>query len=210
MQPSIDELKQKFLQPLPGVSSHLKMSPARRVKEFPGSTDILPLARESAVLILLFPENGKLKTVFIKRSEYEGVHSGQVSFPGGKYEQSDKTFQDTALRETYEEIGVAQDKIEIIGQLSDFYIPPSNFLVKVFVGYSPNKPVFIKDAKEVQSIVEVFVDEFYDPGKIVEKEFYSSLQQVSIKAPTYLMNGLEIWGATAMIVSELLDVLQLS
>ena len=210
MQLSIDELKQKFRQPLPGVASHLKMSPGHRVKEFYGSTDTLPSARKSAVLILLFPENGKLKTVFIKRSEYNGVHSGQISFPGGKFELTDISFKETALRETNEEIGVSEDQIEIIGQLSDFYIPPSNFLVKVFVGYSTHKPVFIKDKKEVQSIVDVFVEEFYDNNIIAEKEFYSTSQQIKVKAPAYIINGLEIWGATAMIVSELLDVLKLS
>ena len=210
MQLSIEELKQKFQQPLPGVSSHVKMSPGLRVKEFSGSTDILPLPRKSAVMILLFPENGKLKTVFIKRSEYEGVHSGQISFPGGKYEQTDKTFEDTALRETNEEIGVAQDKIEIIGQLSDFYIPPSNFLVKVFVGYSDHKPLYIPDKKEVQSVVEVNLEELYDSRIITEKEFYSNFLKLKINAPAYSINGVEIWGATAMIVSELLDVLKLS
>jgi 8-oxo-dGTP pyrophosphatase MutT (NUDIX family) len=210
MQPTIEELKQKFLQPLPGISSHQKMSPGHRVEEFSGSTDILPLPRKSAVLILLFPDNGKLKTVFIKRSEYEGVHSGQISFPGGKYEQSDKTFEDTALRETNEEIGVAQDNIEIIGQLSDFYIPPSNFLVKVFVGYSNHKPQYIPDKKEVQSVVEVNIEELYDSRIITEKEFYSNFLKLKINAPAYSINGVEIWGATAMIVSELLDVLKLS
>jgi len=210
MQLSIEELKQKFQQPLPGVTSHLKMSPEHRIKEFSDLTETLLSARKSAVLILLFPENGKLKTVFIKRSEYNGVHSGQISFPGGKYEQSDISFKETALRETNEEIGVSKDKIEIIGQLSDFYIPPSNFMVKVFVGYATHKPIFTKDTKEVQSIVDVFVEEFYDNNIIAEKEFYSTSRQIKVKAPAYIINGLEIWGATAMMVSELLDVLKLS
>ena len=183
------------------------MAPKNRLEELSTFNIPPPLARKSAVLILLFPDHGKLKTVLIKRSEYDGVHSGQISFPGGKFENTDSTFEETALRETNEEIGVEPYNIEIIGQLTDFYIPPSNFLVKVFVGYSSKKPEYIPDRKEVQSIVEVDIDEFFDINNIAEKEFYSTSRKTAVFAPCYLVNGLEIWGATAMILSELLDVL---
>jgi 8-oxo-dGTP pyrophosphatase MutT (NUDIX family) len=205
---NIEQLKQKLQQPLPGVTSHLKMAPANRVQEFNNLNNIIPLAKNSAVLILLFPENGKLKTVFIQRSVYDGVHSGQISFPGGKVEATDKDFEATALRETFEEIGVKPEVIEIIGQLTDFYISPSNFLVKVFVGYTLQKPAFIPDKKEVQSILEVDIDEFFDSNNIAEKEFYSTSRKTAVFAPCYLVNGLEIWGATAMMLSELLDILK--
>jgi len=203
-----DELKQKLQQPLPGINSHLKMAPRHRVEELSSLVSLVPLARNSAVLILIFPVNRKLKTVLIQRSVYEGVHSGQISFPGGKYEKSDKDFKATALRETFEEIGVEPEKIEIIAQLSDFYIPPSNFLVKVFVGYSSQKPVFTPDHKEVQSILEVDIDDFYDSRNIAEKEFYSTSGHTTINAPCYLVNGMAIWGATAMMLSELIDILK--
>jgi len=205
---NIEQLKQRLQQPLPGVTSHLKMAPGSRVQEFNNLNDIIPLAKNSAVLILLFPENGKLKTVFIRRSVYDGVHSGQISFPGGKVETTDKDFEATALRETFEEIGVKPEVIEIIGQLTDFYISPSNFLVKVFVGYTLQKPAFIPDKKEVQSILEVDIDEFFDSNNIAEKEFYSTSRKTAVFAPCYLVNGLEIWGATAMMLSELLDILK--
>ena len=208
MQLSIEELKQKFLRPLPGALSHLKMSPRNRVDDFSGNNPMMPLAKRSAVLVLLFPDKGQLKTVFIKRSVYNGVHSGQISFPGGQYESTDASFEATALRETNEEIGVASDKIELIGQLTDFYIPPSNFLVKVYVGYTSQKPEYIPDKKEVQSVVEVNVEDLYDGNNITQKEFYSTSRNVLVNAPTYIINGVEIWGATAMIVSELLDVLK--
>jgi len=204
----IEQLKQRLQQPLPGVTSHLKMAPVNRVQEFNNLSNIIPLAKNSAVLILLFPDNGKLKTVFIQRSVYDGVHSGQISFPGGKVETTDKDFEATALRETFEEIGVKPKAIEIIGQLTDCFISPSNFLVKVFAGYTTQKPIFIPDKKEVQSILEVDMDEFYDSNNIAEKEFYSTSRKTAVFAPCYLVNGMEIWGATAMMLSELLDVLK--
>lgn len=208
MQLSIEELKQKFLRPLPGALSHLKMSPRNRVDDFSGDNPMMPLARRSAVLVLLFPDQGQLKTVFIKRSVYNGVHSGQISFPGGQYETTDDSFEATALRETNEEIGVPGDKIQLIGRLTDFYIPPSNFLVKVYVGYTSQKPEYIPDKKEVQSVVEVNVEDLYDGNNITQKEFYSTSRNGVVNAPTYVISGVEIWGATAMIVSELLDVLR--
>ena len=208
MQLTIEELKQKFLRPLPGELSHLKMSPSHRMEDFSGLNDMMPLAKRSAVLVLLFPDQGQLKTVFIKRSEYDGVHSGQISFPGGQFESTDRSFEATAIRETYEEIGVSSDKIQLVGQLTDFYIPPSNFLVKVFVGYSSQKPEYIPDKKEVQSVIEVNVDDLYDKNNITQMEFYSTSRKALVNAPTYIINGVEIWGATAMIVSELLDVLK--
>jgi len=204
---NIEQLKQRLQQPLPGVTSHLKMAPGSRVQEFNNLSNIIPLAKNSAILILLFPDNGKLKTVFIQRSVYDGVHSGQISFPGGKVETTDKDFEATALRETFEEIGVKPKAIEIIGQLTDCYISPSNFLVKVFAGYTLQKPIFIPDKKEVQSVLEVDMDEFYNSNNIAEKEFYSTSRKTTIYAPCYLVNGMEIWGATAMMLSELLDVL---
>ena len=208
MQLTIEELKQKFLRPLPGALSHLKMSPSHRMEDFSGLNDMMPLAKRSAVLVLLFPDQGQLKTVFIKRSEYDGVHSGQISFPGGQFESTDRSFEATAIRETYEEIGVSSDKIQLVGQLTDFYIPPSNFLVKVFVGYSSQKPEYIPDKKEVQSVIEVNVDDLYDKNNITQMEFYSTSRKALVNAPTYIINGVEIWGATAMIVSDLLDVLK--
>jgi len=193
---------------LPGALSHLKMSPSHRMEDFSGLNDMMPLAKRSAVLVLLFPDQGQLKTVFIKRSEYDGVHSGQISFPVGQFESTDRSFEATAIRETYEEIGVSSDKIQLVGQLTDFYIPPSNFLVKVFVGYSSQKPEYIPDKKEVQSVIEVNVDDLYDKNNITQMEFYSTSRKALVNAPTYIINGVEIWGATAMIVSELLDVLK--
>lgn len=201
------ELKQKFQQPLPGKNSHLKMSPPNRAKELLGMQEQMNLARQSAIMVLLFPVNDQLKTVFIKRSEYDGMHSGQIAFPGGKKEKTDQNFEETALRETFEEVGVKADDIEVIGQLSDLFIPPSNFIVKPFVGYCTRQPAYNIDRKEVQSVIEIDLADFYSENRIFEKEFSSGTSGQTIKAPYFDIMNIEIWGATAMITSELLDVL---
>ena len=204
---SIDELKSKFQQPLPGTVSHLKMAPPNRAKELLEKQNYLLAARQSAVMVLLYPLNNQLHTVFIKRSEYDGIHNGQIAFPGGKKEKTDQNFEETALRETFEEVGVKADDIEVIGQLSDLFIPPSNFIVKPFVGYCTRQPAYNIDRKEVQSVIEIDLADFYSENRIFEKEFRSGISGQTIKAPYFDIMNIEIWGATAMITSELLDVL---
>src|ERR1019366_5359636 len=148
----IEQLKIRLQQPLPGEDVQYLMAPISRLKnKYLSPENYNP--KKSAVLILLFPHHELIKTVFIERPIYNGVHSGQVAFPGGKFEDADKDLQQTALRETYEEIGVDPDKIKIIGQLTDVYINPSNFLVSPFVGYINEHPDFIVNAREVQKII---------------------------------------------------------
>lgn len=183
------------------------MGPRHRAVELEAMSNKLHLAKQSAVLILLFPEKEKLKAVFIQRAEYEGIHSGQIAFPGGKKEVYDVDFKATALREVQEEIGVEPHEVEIIGQLTDLFIPPSNFLVKVFVGYCDQKPQYLLEFNEVQSVFEVDLDDFLNDSAISEKEFHAKALNSSVLAPYYLVNNFEIWGATAMITSELLDTL---
>ena len=202
------ELKLKFQQPLPGTVSHLKMAPPNRAKELLEKQNYLLAARQSAVMVLLYPVDNQLRTVFIKRSEYDGIHSGQIAFPGGKKEKTDQNFEETALRETWEEIGIEADNIEIVGQLSDLFIPPSNFIVKPFVGYCTHQPTYKLDPREIQSVVEIDLADFYSENRIFEKEFSSGTSGQTIKAPYFGIKNIEIWGATAMITSELLDVLK--
>ena len=205
---SIDELKSKFQQPLPGTVSHLKMAPPNRAKELLEKQNYLLAARQSAVMVLLYPLNNQLHTVFIKRSEYDGIHNGQIAFPGGKKEKTDQNFEETALRETFEEVGIKSDEIELIGQLSDLFITPSNFIVKPFVGYCTGQPTYKLDPREIQSVVEIDLADFYSENRIFEKEFSSGTSGQTIKAPYFDIKSIEIWGATAMITSELLDILK--
>jgi 8-oxo-dGTP pyrophosphatase MutT (NUDIX family) len=205
---NIELIKQKLQQPLPGLPSQLKMAPPNRANQLLQQKQKMQFARQSAVMVLLFHDEGLLKTVFIKRSEYDGVHSGQISFPGGQFEKFDSSFEATAIRETNEEIGVKEDRIELIGKLTELYIPPSNFMVKVFVGYCAQRPEYIIDKREVQRVIEVELSTLYNEKAKTKMEILSSTTGIKTLVPCYEVNNERIWGATAMIVSELIDIIK--
>ena len=202
----ITQLKAELLHDLPGVAAHLRLAPEIRINDLK-----IPKhptnAMESAVLIILYPNNGHLKTVVILRNEYNGVHSGQISLPGGKTEKSDIDFKFTALREAQEEIGIIPSELEIIGQLSRFYVIPSNFIIYPFVAFCTQRPLFHPDPLEVQKIIEIDVFNEISYDKIVTKTL-SFKDRVQIDAPGFAVSGEFMWGATAMIFSELLHVLK--
>lgn len=202
-----DLLKQKLTQSRPGLKSHLKMAPEHRAEELMAVRDKDFNPKLSAVLIILFREDGHFKIVFIRRSEYVGIHSGQIAFPGGRYEDSDADLQFTAIREVREEIGVPDDNLEILGSLTDLYVPPSNFLVRAYVAYAHQRPVYQKNDREVQEIIEFNLEDFYHKDIIRRKDFQAHNSLKITNAPYYEINGVIIWGATAMMMAELLEIL---
>jgi 8-oxo-dGTP pyrophosphatase MutT (NUDIX family) len=204
---SPEEIKLLLQKPLLGITSHLKMAPPTRKAELEAAKEAVPFAKKSAVMILLFHEGEKLKVVFIRRSFYVGIHAGQMAFPGGRYEDSDVTVKETAFREIEEEIGITRDKIELLGRISDIYVPPSNFLISVFVGYLSKKPVYNPDEREVAEVIEVDFDEFLKPENIAVKDFHVPSANHAVTAPYYQTTHCDIWGASAMVVSELVDIL---
>jgi 8-oxo-dGTP pyrophosphatase MutT (NUDIX family) len=197
----VNKLKIRFETPLPGSDAQLLMAPEgrRRLANMDISTYN---PRKSAVLILLFPVQNKICTILIQRPIYDGVHSGQIAFPGGKFEETDVDLQKTALREAFEEVGVPASDVTIIGKLTDLYIPPSNFLVSPFIGFANEKPDFILNAYEVQDIITVDLFDLNSNAIKTEKTIIHS-GGYKIKTPCYEVNGLTIWGATAMMISEL-------
>jgi 8-oxo-dGTP pyrophosphatase MutT (NUDIX family) len=201
----IGDLRIKLGKPLPGLESQLKMAGARRMIR-DGKVIIPKDARKSAVLILFYPLNGKVNLVFIKRTEYPGVHSGQVSFPGGAWEQEDKDLEYTALREAKEEIGIDPAKVVTIGKLTDLFIPPSNFLVTPIVGYCTEHPDFIADPEEVDRILEVSADQFFHKETKQAREI-TVYPDLHFEVPCFYIDGIIIWGATAMMMHEMLDVI---
>jgi len=200
----IENLKQLLSLGLPGEHSHLKAIPIARLNK-EKIKESLPLAKQSAVLLLLYPHKEETMLTFIKRASYNGTHSGQISFPGGKVELNDKDLYHTALRETHEEIGVCSEKIELIGPMSWVYIPPSNFQVHPFLAFSRVPLQFKPDPKEVAGVLT------YSIHDLMKKDVFSvkKIKTGTIKAstPGYTIAGETIWGASAMMLTELLDVL---
>ena len=197
-------LKKRLQKPLPGRTAHLKMSSLARIQEL---MRLSPLedATQSSVLILLYPLDNGIGLVLMQRPEYLGIHSGQICLPGGKFEKTDESLIDTALREAKEEIGIEPINVQIIGQLTELYIPPSNFLVTPIVGYQIFPPVFIAEPKEVAKIIEIKLDDLLE-GKNQQLKNMKLNLGFSMKVPSYCINDNIIWGATAMILSELQEL----
>jgi 8-oxo-dGTP pyrophosphatase MutT (NUDIX family) len=194
---------------LPAVSAHVKMAPKERIEALK-NLDLKPEnPRIAAVMMLFYPKNGKTHLVLIVRNAYNGVHSSQIAFPGGKYEITDLDYKETALRETQEEVGVARDKIEVIKQFTPMYIPPSNFLVHPFLGISKEELLFYPDIREVADIIELPLSVFLNDEIIVETTLSTSYGD-NILVPAFKIQNHMVWGATAMILSELRDVLKVT
>lgn len=200
----ITSLEKRFSKPLPGFEAQRKLEPATR-KKFMETADP-EKARYSGVMALFYPLNGDIRLVFIRRTEYNGVHSGQISFPGGRYEEQDEDLKQTALRETWEEIGAPVEKIRIIGKLTDLYIPPSNFMVEPYVGYLDAPYRFVPDPAEVNEIFSVSLDDLLNEKNQQIKSIQSAGHTFDVAC--YFVEGRVIWGATSMILSELLDVVR--
>ena len=191
----INSLNDALKKTLPGVKAQNKMAPVKHLYNTTFSKESI----DAAVLLLLYPKNNNIYTLLIQRPIYNGQHSGQISFPGGKYETFDKSFKQTALRETYEEIGITSSEISIIGNLSQLYIPVSNYKIYPFVGYLNKQPNF-KINFEVEKILEIDIFSFSESTIQIMKE--TSSNGSTFNAPVYRINNYDIWGATAMIISE--------
>lgn len=190
--------KESLKHNLPGESAQMLMAPTFRGQD-PEQGDPL----RAAVLILLYPIEGELHVVFMKRNEYDGPHSGQVSFPGGAWEPQDLSLEQTAIRETREEMGI-EEGLEILGALTPLLIPVSNFLVSPFLAWLEHTPSFFPDRSEVQYLIEVPLKELLDPA-LRESEIIHHHGR-SIEAPFYRVGKEKIWGATAMMLSEFLEL----
>ncbi|MCK9611475.1 MAG: CoA pyrophosphatase [Bacteroidales bacterium] len=200
----IEFLKQRLQKELPGISAHSKMIPQVRHLEF---FPVPETARKSSVLFLLFKKNSKICTLIIKRPPYNGVHSSQISFPGGSFQKTDILLKNTALREAEEEIGINKKHVEIIGSLTELYIPPSNFLVKPFIGYTKYSENFIPDKREVEKIIITEIDKFMDVKNLKTKKI--KIQSgLDFETPYYDICGETVWGATAMIFSEFTEIMK--
>ncbi len=156
--------------------------------------------REAAVLLMLYERAEELHFVLMRRTEYPGVHSGQISFPGGKREQGESAAQ-TALRETYEELGISLEDVEVLGNLTELYIPPSNYLVQPIVGRCAAQPCWQPKEDEVAEVIEVPLRLLFDDSLKGAEETVRYGHPFRIVY--YNLFGHKVWGATASILSEL-------
>ena len=191
---------------LPGSASHYKMAPMFRVKELESGKIIKQNPRQAAVMALFYPNmDFQTHLLLILRNTYKGIHSNQIALPGGKMERSDPNLLETALRETQEEVGAVRDRITVIRSMSEVYIPPSNFEVTPYLGLYRKEEPFLRQADEVAAIVEVPLHDFMDDGKIFHQVLNTSYAQ-DVEVPAFKLNGYTVWGATAMILSEIKEL----
>ncbi len=201
-----ESLKQRLEGNLPGAKAHAALAPADRISSL-YARDAEKKARLSSVLIHIFLKQDLYYIVFIRRQIDGGVHSGQISFPGGKKEDSDLDFCATAIREAEEEIGIKANEINILGKLSSLYIPPSNFLVHPFVSFSEKESHFKAEPAEVRDIIQIPLSFFLQANAKQQTEVFRKNSH-AYKAPAFIFNDVIIWGATAMILNELIELLQ--
>jgi 8-oxo-dGTP pyrophosphatase MutT (NUDIX family) len=201
----IEALRHELRKPLPGLKAQLRLSPeVRRNKITDINIDRPP--KKGGVLILLYDDgDGVIRFPLMQRPQYNGPHSGQVSFPGGKMEDHDNNLVDTALREAQEEIGVRAADIEVLGTLTDLYVWASNFLVRPVLAYARQRPVFTPDLEEATEVLEVQLQSILTNDRIRKKKL-TVRGNIRIEAPYYDIHNKVVWGATAMMLSELAEV----
>ncbi|NCT18473.1 MAG: coenzyme A pyrophosphatase [Flavobacteriaceae bacterium CG_4_8_14_3_um_filter_34_10] len=193
---------------LPGEEIQYKMAPIERLQELKRKALAMNSVKKAGVLALFYPDvQERAKLILILRKTYKGVHSAQVGFPGGKFEKEDTSLEQTALRETQEEIGVPKKDVTIIKQLTQMYIPPSNFIVQPFLGITQSTPNFILQETEVEALIEVGISHFMEDSVLISKKITTSYA-TDLTVPAYLLNNHVVWGATAMMLSEIRQLLK--
>lgn len=201
----IDKLRLRLKEPLPGADAHLKMKPILPSgSRFPLMDPLK--ARKGAVLILLYLKEDQWFFPLIQRPLYEGVHSGQVAFPGGREEDTDRDLFETAIRESYEEVGTDHNKVQVIGALSDFFVAASNHLITPVIAKYRGVPTFIPDEREVEQVIETPLAQLMDSTLLKEKEI-TAASGYRLWSPYYELQEKVVWGATAMMLSEFVEVL---
>lgn len=191
-----------------GELSHAKMSPPYRLELVKKMNTKAKTAKKAGVLALFYPNRyNETSLVLILRKTYKGVHSAQVGFPGGKFEEEDEDLMITAIRETEEEVGVPAALVSVIKTMSPLYIPPSNFIVHPYLGIAESTPAFVKQDTEVESIIEVKLTDFLNEANQIITKVPTSYN-IEVEVPAFQLNGYRVWGATAMMMSELKDLLK--
>ncbi len=196
-----NRLKEALQNELPGENAHRRMLPnGRNLNPDEGKVNMI----QSSVLVLIFPHNEVIHTCLIRRPASMRNHGGQIAFPGGRYEPSDNDLIRTALRESFEEIGLYSDQLEVIGALTPIYVQVSNFTINPFIGWCESLPKFTIDRQEVDELFIIPIKKLLHPEANLLKEVVTS--HGKFEAPGFYFDQVFIWGATAMILSEFNEI----
>lgn len=198
----VHELRKAISPSLPGQEAQYLAVPPNRERTNIQEAKANANTRRAAVMALLYPKENITHIALIKRNEYPGVHSGQISFPGGKEERSDSDLLQTAYRETVEEIGVPKHHYKVWLPLTEVYIPPSQFLVQPYVGIAEKPLQFVPEAREVVEILQVPLQRLYGRNAMEKRKM--QFGDFTADVPTFPIDDHVIWGATAMMISELM------
>lgn len=207
----IEDLRERLARPLPGQAAQFRMASLRRLEELGPRLQAPDNAKVACVLVLFHQaadEPGHWRTVLIQRTANPNDrHSGQVSFPGGRWEESDGSLEAVALREAHEEVGISPLQVQLVGRLTDLYIPVSNFLVHPFVGVLRGEAQMKPQPGEVEHILTPPVAHFLQPENRLVRDLIVGPTVTMREVPYFEIDGRVVWGATAMILSELVEVL---
>ena len=197
------KLAQHLVKELPGKSAQkiMLIKPRNPIKYSSNSE----CANPAAVLILLFPVKQDIRFFLTKRTNVVQHHKGQISLPGGAWEEGEQLWE-TALRETNEEIGVRAERIQFMGALTPLFVPVTGFLIHPFVGWVDDKPETYPDPTEVESLFAVSVSALMDQNSCQREE--QTIRDYVFDVPYFLLNRQKVWGATSMVLSEFKTVLK--
>lgn len=201
--PFPDALRQRLNLPLPGLDAQLRMAPRPRLTWNPHAD---PPLRDAAALVLLYPRDGVWWLPLTLRASTLPHHTSQVSLPGGRVDPGE-TLEQAALREAHEEVGVEPANVTVLGQLTPLPVPISRYLLHPVVGVAPSRPDFRVASAEVDRLIETSIPHLLsaDTQRVHQRPRYRDAEG-TMDVPHFEVDGAQVWGATAMVLSELLAI----
>jgi 8-oxo-dGTP pyrophosphatase MutT (NUDIX family) len=193
-------LRQRLSRPLPGLEAQLRMAPQPLLR--PDSL-LESVLRPAAALLLIYPHEDAWHVPLTVRGSGLRHHTGQVSLPGGRLDYPGESVEAAALREAYEEIGVAPGDVEVLGRLTSIPVIVSGHLLQPVLGVAARRPVFTIAEYEVERLIELPVSRLLEPDAVAWEERVRLIPpHGTMNVPYFEVDGARVWGATAMILAE--------